>query len=102
MGRPSSEIQQGLLYTTTHTIHKLLLGSFHHILGSKPQNPKMVGRTDESGGGKEKEEEQDGMSVHSPCKALPSSASSLSKVSIFFLFLALSLSTIYSLHVLRF
>jgi hypothetical protein len=40
----------------------------------------MGGRTDESGGGgKEKEEEQDGLSVHSPCKALPSSASSLSK-----------------------
>uniref|UniRef100_A0A2P2IVD2 Uncharacterized protein LOC103414283 isoform X1 n=1 Tax=Rhizophora mucronata TaxID=61149 RepID=A0A2P2IVD2_RHIMU len=31
------------------------------------------------GNGKEKEEEQDGMSVHSPCKAPPSSASSLSK-----------------------
>uniref|UniRef100_A0A803L7T8 Uncharacterized protein n=1 Tax=Chenopodium quinoa TaxID=63459 RepID=A0A803L7T8_CHEQI len=32
------------------------------------------------GGGGAKEEEQDGMSVHSPCKAPPSSASSLSKV----------------------
>ncbi|XP_021718399.1 uncharacterized protein LOC110686128 isoform X1 [Chenopodium quinoa] len=31
------------------------------------------------GGGGAKEEEQDGMSVHSPCKAPPSSASSLSK-----------------------
>lgn len=30
-------------------------------------------------GGGGKEEEQDGMSVHSPCKAPPSSASSLSK-----------------------
>ncbi|KAH8496557.1 hypothetical protein H0E87_019348 [Populus deltoides] len=30
--------------------------------------------------GKEREEEQDGMSVHSPCKAPPSSASSLPKV----------------------
>ncbi|KAJ6899758.1 hypothetical protein NC652_026028 [Populus alba x Populus x berolinensis] len=29
--------------------------------------------------GKEREEEQDGMSVHSPCKAPPSSASSLPK-----------------------
>ncbi|XP_023887541.1 uncharacterized protein LOC111999643 isoform X2 [Quercus suber] len=35
----------------------------------------------ESGGGKGRgEEEQDGMSVHSPCKAPPSSASSLPKV----------------------
>jgi MRG-binding protein len=37
-----------------------------------------------SGGGaaaKPKEEEQDGMSVHSPCKPPPSSASSLPKVS---------------------
>uniref|UniRef100_A0A2K1YUW6 Chromatin modification-related protein EAF7 n=1 Tax=Populus trichocarpa TaxID=3694 RepID=A0A2K1YUW6_POPTR len=37
----------------------------------------------EGGGGrngKEREEEQDGMSVHSPCKAPPSSASSLPKV----------------------
>ncbi|XP_023887540.1 uncharacterized protein LOC111999643 isoform X1 [Quercus suber] len=34
----------------------------------------------ESGGGKGRgEEEQDGMSVHSPCKAPPSSASSLPK-----------------------
>jgi len=43
----------------------------------------MGGRNDEVGGDKdkEKEEEQDDMSVHSPCKALPSSASSLSKVS---------------------
>ncbi|PRQ40664.1 hypothetical protein RchiOBHm_Chr4g0438511 [Rosa chinensis] len=32
-----------------------------------------------SGGGKPREEEQDGMSVHSPCKAPPSSASSLPK-----------------------
>ncbi|KAL0814448.1 hypothetical protein Bca101_070891 [Brassica carinata] len=41
----------------------------------------MGGRNDEVGGDKdkEKEEEQDDMSVHSPCKALPSSASSLSK-----------------------
>ncbi|CAA7036290.1 unnamed protein product [Microthlaspi erraticum] len=40
----------------------------------------MGGRNDEGGRGKEKEEEeQDGMSVHSPCKTLPSSASSLSK-----------------------
>ncbi|XVF03221.1 hypothetical protein REPUB_Repub04eG0242800 [Reevesia pubescens] len=31
------------------------------------------------GGGREKEEEQDGVSVHSPCKAPPSSASSLPK-----------------------
>ncbi|XP_030484060.1 uncharacterized protein LOC115700599 isoform X3 [Cannabis sativa] len=31
-------------------------------------------------GGKAREEEQDGMSVHSPCKAPPSSASSLPKV----------------------
>ncbi|XP_015894895.3 uncharacterized protein LOC107428818 isoform X2 [Ziziphus jujuba] len=31
-------------------------------------------------GGKGREEEQDGMSVHSPCKAPPSSASSLPKV----------------------
>ncbi|MBA0727653.1 hypothetical protein Golax_000622 [Gossypium laxum] len=30
-------------------------------------------------GGREKEEEQDGVSVHSPCKAPPSSASSLPK-----------------------
>ncbi|XP_062111482.1 uncharacterized protein LOC133822983 isoform X3 [Humulus lupulus] len=30
-------------------------------------------------GGKAREEEQDGMSVHSPCKAPPSSASSLPK-----------------------
>jgi len=36
---------------------------------------------------KPKEEEQDGMSVHSPCKPPPSSASSLNKVS-----LSLSLS----------
>ncbi|KAK3222876.1 hypothetical protein Dsin_009901 [Dipteronia sinensis] len=39
-------------------------------------------RTDtEAGGGrdKDKEDEQDGMSVHSPCKAPPSSASSLPK-----------------------
>lgn len=37
-----------------------------------------------SGGraGKPKEEEQDGMSVHSPCKPPPSSASSLPKVSL--------------------
>lgn len=41
----------------------------------------MGGRNDEVGGDKDKEEEQDDMSVHSPCKALPSSASSLSKVS---------------------
>lgn len=33
-----------------------------------------------SGGGKAKEEEQDGASVHSPCKAPPSTASSLPKV----------------------
>ncbi|KAK4598784.1 hypothetical protein RGQ29_016012 [Quercus rubra] len=33
----------------------------------------------ESGGGKGRDEEQDGMSVHSPCKAPPSSASSLPK-----------------------
>ncbi|KAJ0257804.1 SNS1 [Hirschfeldia incana] len=42
----------------------------------------MGGRNEEEAGGdiKEKEEEQDDMSVHSPCKAaLPSSASSLSK-----------------------
>ncbi|KAG2320853.1 hypothetical protein Bca52824_014066 [Brassica carinata] len=38
----------------------------------------MTGREDEEVG-KEKEEEQDGMSIHSPCKAIPSSASSLSK-----------------------
>ena len=49
----------------------------------------MGGRDDEVDRGKEKEkeeaeEEQDGMSVLSPCKALPSSASSLSKVSLFF------------------
>lgn len=31
---------------------------------------------------KKREEEQDGMSVHSPCKAPPSSASSLPKVSV--------------------
>jgi len=31
---------------------------------------------------KPKEEEQDGMSVHSPCKPPPSSASSLNKVSL--------------------
>lgn len=37
----------------------------------------------ERGGGKGREEEQDGMSVHSPCKAPPSSASSLPKVSSF-------------------
>ena len=43
----------------------------------------------ESGGGKGRDEEQDGMSVHSPCKAPPSSASSLPKVSIPF---SLSLS----------
>ncbi|KAG7013106.1 hypothetical protein SDJN02_25862 [Cucurbita argyrosperma subsp. argyrosperma] len=30
-------------------------------------------------GGKGRDEEQDGMSVHSPCKAPPSSASSLPK-----------------------
>ena len=47
----------------------------------------------ESGGGKGRDEEQDGMSVHSPCKAPPSSASSLPKVSIpFSLSLSLSLS----------
>ena len=40
-------------------------------------------------GGKEREEEQDGMSVHSPCKAPPSSASSLPKAR---LSLSLSLS----------
>jgi hypothetical protein len=34
------------------------------------------------GNGNEREEEQDGMSVHSPCKAPPSSASSLPKVSL--------------------
>uniref|UniRef100_A0A0D3D6T4 Chromatin modification-related protein EAF7 n=1 Tax=Brassica oleracea var. oleracea TaxID=109376 RepID=A0A0D3D6T4_BRAOL len=46
----------------------------------------MGGRDDEVDRGKEKEEEeQDGMSVLSPCKALPSSASSLSKVSLFFI-----------------
>ncbi|XP_047319937.1 uncharacterized protein LOC124923970 isoform X2 [Impatiens glandulifera] len=33
-----------------------------------------------AGGGDDKEEEQDGMSVHSPCKVPPSSASSLRKV----------------------
>ena len=32
--------------------------------------------------GEEREEERDGMSVHSPCKAPPSSASSLPKVSL--------------------
>ncbi|KAJ6987653.1 uncharacterized protein [Populus alba] len=32
------------------------------------------------GNGNEREEEQDGMSIHSPCKAPPSSASSLPKV----------------------
>jgi hypothetical protein len=59
----------------------------------------MGGRTDESGGGgKEKEEEQDGLSVHSPCKALPSSASSLSKVS---LSLSLYLSTISVPEILK-
>ncbi|KAJ6987655.1 hypothetical protein NC653_020795 [Populus alba x Populus x berolinensis] len=31
------------------------------------------------GNGNEREEEQDGMSIHSPCKAPPSSASSLPK-----------------------
>lgn len=61
----------------------------------------MGGRTDESGGGgKEKEEEQDGLSVHSPCKALPSSASSLSKVSLFFLFRSISIP-FYSLEILK-
>ncbi|KAG6765656.1 hypothetical protein POTOM_029706 [Populus tomentosa] len=34
------------------------------------------------GNGNEREEEQDGMSIHSPCKAPPSSASSLPKVSL--------------------
>ncbi|MBA0874373.1 hypothetical protein Goshw_015708 [Gossypium schwendimanii] len=33
-------------------------------------------------GGREKEEEQDGVSVHSPCKAPPSSASSLPKANV--------------------
>jgi hypothetical protein len=33
-------------------------------------------------GGKGRDEEQDGMSVHSPCKAPPSSASSLPKASL--------------------
>ena len=47
----------------------------------------------ESGGGKGRDEEQDGMSVHSPCKAPPSSAYSLPTVSIpFSLSLTLSLS----------
>lgn len=46
----------------------------------------------EGGGGRE--EEQDGMSVHSPCKAPPSSASSLSKV----VSLSLSLSPPLGLH----
>ena len=49
----------------------------------------------ESGGGKGRDEEQDGMSVHSPCKAPPSSASSLPKVSIPF---SLSLSLTLSKH----
>ena len=49
----------------------------------------------ESGGGKGRDEEQDGMSVHSPCKAPPSSASSLPKVSIP---LSLSLSLSLSQH----
>ena len=50
----------------------------------------------ESGGGKGRDEEQDGMSVHSPCKAPPSSASSLPKVSIP---LSLSLSLSLSLNI---
>ncbi|XP_052185882.1 uncharacterized protein LOC127797228 isoform X2 [Diospyros lotus] len=37
------------------------------------------GRGGGGGGGGGREEEQDGMSVHSPCKAQPSSASSLRK-----------------------
>ena len=48
----------------------------------------------ESGGGKGRDEEQDGMSVHSPCKAPPSSASSLPKVSIPFS-LSLSLNVLF-------
>ncbi|KAL0795475.1 hypothetical protein Bca101_066852 [Brassica carinata] len=41
----------------------------------------MGGRNDDEAGGdkEDKEEEQDDMSVHSPSKAIPSSASSLSK-----------------------
>ncbi|XP_050203363.1 uncharacterized protein LOC126653500 isoform X2 [Mercurialis annua] len=39
-----------------------------------------VGGGGGGGDGKEREEEQDGMSAHSPCKAPPSSASSLPKV----------------------
>ncbi|XP_050203361.1 uncharacterized protein LOC126653500 isoform X1 [Mercurialis annua] len=38
-----------------------------------------VGGGGGGGDGKEREEEQDGMSAHSPCKAPPSSASSLPK-----------------------
>ncbi|KAH0878516.1 hypothetical protein HID58_065910 [Brassica napus] len=53
------------------------------LIEEREGNTKMGGRNDEVGGDKEKEkekeEEQDDMSVHSPCKALPSSASSLSK-----------------------
>uniref|UniRef100_A0A0D3CD29 Chromatin modification-related protein EAF7 n=2 Tax=Brassica oleracea var. oleracea TaxID=109376 RepID=A0A0D3CD29_BRAOL len=52
-----------------------------NLIEEREGNTKMGGRNDEVGGDKdkEKEEEQDDMSVHSPCKALPSSASSLSK-----------------------
>ncbi|KAK4763312.1 hypothetical protein SAY87_013167 [Trapa incisa] len=39
----------------------------------------MEGGSGGGGGGAKKEEEQDGVSVHSPCKAPPSSASSLPK-----------------------
>ncbi|CAL5338601.1 unnamed protein product [Camellia sinensis] len=39
----------------------------------------MAGGGGGGGGGGSREEEQDGMSVHSPCKAPPSSASSLRK-----------------------
>ncbi|CAN7094197.1 unnamed protein product [Brassica rapa subsp. narinosa] len=49
------------------------------LIEEREGNTKMGGRNDEVGGDKDKEEEQDDMSVHSPCKALPSSASSLSK-----------------------
>lgn len=80
----------GFLY---HTIHnntafrtQFTWDQIHETLNGLKKGDKMGGRDDEVDRGKEKEEEeeQDGMSVLSPCKALPSSASSLSKVSLFF------------------
>lgn len=82
----------GLLEKLCITIHnntafrtQFTWDQIHETLNGLKKGDKMGGRDDEVDRGKEKEEEeQDGMSVLSPCKALPSSASSLSKVSLFF------------------